>query len=59
GQASMALFRDMAEASSLAARDKVKVRVDEGRARAVLGLDPEVPAPKAAAGAPAAKEAAK
>ncbi|MGQ3016921.1 SurA N-terminal domain-containing protein [Phenylobacterium sp.] len=58
GQASMALFRDMAEASSLAARDKVKVRVDEGRARAVLGLDPEVPEPKAAAGAPAAKESA-
>lgn len=58
GQASMALFRDMAEASSLAARAKVKVRLDEGRARAVLGLDPEVPAPKAGAETPAAKEPA-
>ena len=54
----MAIFRDMAEASSLAARDKVKVRVDEARARAVLGLDPEVPAPKAAAKTPASKESA-
>ncbi len=59
GQASMALFRDMAEASSLAARAKVKVRLDEGRARAVLGLDPEVPAPKAGAVAPAEKEPGK
>lgn len=59
GQSSMALFRDMAEASSLAARDKVKVRVDEPRARAVLGLDPEVPASKAGAQAPAAKDAGK
>lgn len=59
GQASMALFRDMAQASSLAARDKVKVRIDEARARAVLGLEPEAPPAKAAPKAPAAKEPAK
>ncbi|MDP3490078.1 MAG: SurA N-terminal domain-containing protein [Phenylobacterium sp.] len=58
GQASMALFRDMAEASSLAARDKVKVRTSEARARAALGLEPEAPASKAAPKAPAAKESA-
>ncbi|MDO8901580.1 MAG: SurA N-terminal domain-containing protein [Phenylobacterium sp.] len=61
GQASMALFRDMAEASSLAARDKVKVRTDENRARAALGLEPLAPAAKTAPApkAPATKEPAK
>ncbi|MDP1874770.1 peptidylprolyl isomerase [Phenylobacterium sp.] len=58
GQASMALFRDMAEASSLAARDKVKVRTSEARARAALGLEPEAPPSKAAPKAPATKESA-
>ena len=58
GQASMALFRDMSAASRLAAREKIKVRIDEARARAVLGLDPEVPASKAEGNAPATKEPA-
>ncbi len=64
GQASMALFRDLAEAASLAARDKVRVRIDENRARAVLGLQPreedeadaaKAPDPKAPAKAPEPK----
>lgn len=50
-QLTMAMFRDISQAASLAARDKVKVRVDEARARAVLGLDAEA--------APAAKAPAK
>lgn len=41
----MALFRDMAEAASLAARERINVRVDEARARAALGLEPEPPEP--------------
>lgn len=66
GQASMALFRDIAEAASLAARDKIRVRIDENRARAVLGLQPRdededeagaasAPEPKAPAKAPEPK----
>ena len=60
----MALFRDLAEAASLAARDKVRVRIDENRARAVLGLQPreedeadaaKAPDPKAPAKAPEPK----
>ena len=59
GQASMALFRDLAEAASLAARDKVRVRIDENRARAVLGLQPREEDEADAAEAPATKAPAK
>ncbi|MDP1618509.1 peptidylprolyl isomerase [Phenylobacterium sp.] len=59
GQASMALFRDIAEAASLSAREKVRVRIDENRARAVLGLQPraetDTPAAKAPTKAPEPK----
>lgn len=59
GQASMALFRDLAEAASLAARDKIRVRIDENRARAVLGLQPRDEDEADSADAPAAKAPAK
>lgn len=54
-QLTMAMFRDMAEAATLAARDKVKVRIDAARARAAIGLDPEPAAPAAKAPAKSAE----
>ncbi|MFN3572634.1 MAG: peptidyl-prolyl cis-trans isomerase [Phenylobacterium sp.] len=57
-QMAMSLFRDLAASASAAAREEVKVRINEERARAELGLDPEVPESgesEPAAKAPAAK----
>jgi peptidyl-prolyl cis-trans isomerase D len=44
-QMSMELFRELEESSRLAARRAMKVKVDESRARAALGLDPAAQPP--------------
>ncbi|WP_395673161.1 peptidyl-prolyl cis-trans isomerase [Phenylobacterium sp.] len=47
-QASVEMFRELEETSRNASRAAVKVKIDNARARAALGLEPEAPAGKAA-----------
>jgi peptidyl-prolyl cis-trans isomerase D len=55
-QASVEMFRELEETSRTAARAKVKVKIDEARARTALGLEAPPPAGKAGAKAPGTKK---